>query len=128
MVERDPGSQEPEAIIANGISTDGLDAIRTALGGLPAGLEAPVVVIDGRLQLRRTERVTFARPPIDVLFASVAMGREPSGVILSGNGRDGARGLQAIKAGGGTTIVQDPRDLPRAAHRGPWDRLHCAPG
>ena len=118
MVERDPGSQEPEAIIANGISTDGLDAIRTALGGLPAGLEAPVVVIDGRLQLRRTERVTFARPPIDVLFASVAMGREPSGVILSGNGRDGARGLQAIKAGGGTTIVQDPRDLPRAAIAG----------
>jgi hypothetical protein len=36
--------------------------------------------------------------------------------------------LQAIKADGGTTIVQDPRDLPRAAHRGPWDRLHCAPG
>src|SRR5262249_47635387 len=38
----------------------------------------------------------------------------------SGAGSDGARGLQAIRAGGGITIVQDPKEakfgtLPKAA-------------
>jgi two-component system, chemotaxis family, protein-glutamate methylesterase/glutaminase len=84
--------------------------------------DAHLVVVDGRLQLKRTERVSFARPSIDVLFDSVAKvyGPRTVGVILSGGGRDGARGLQAIKAVGGTTIVQDPKEarfgiLPRAA-------------
>jgi two-component system chemotaxis response regulator CheB len=84
--------------------------------------DAHLVVDDGRLQLKHTERVTFARPSIDVLFKSVAAtyGPRAVGVILSGAGSDGARGLQAIRAGGGATIVQDPEEarfshLPKAA-------------
>jgi two-component system chemotaxis response regulator CheB len=84
--------------------------------------DAHLVAVHGQLQLRRTDRVTFARPSIDVLFESVAKvyGRRAVGVILSGAGRDGARGLQAIRAGGGITIVQEPSEarfgqLPRAA-------------
>ena len=159
------------SVVAIGLSADGLGAIRTVLEGLPAGFNAPVLVVmhrapqavprlahviarrcalpvkeatprdvlepghvylappdahlvvdDGRLQLQHTERVTFARPSIDVLFRSVAKtyGPRAVGVILSGAGSDGARGLQAIRLGGGATIVQDPKEakfgyLPRAA-------------
>ena len=36
-------------------------------------------------------------------------------MILSGSGMDGAAGIRAIKAKGGTTIIQDPAS---AAHAG----------
>ncbi|MEO5696191.1 MAG: chemotaxis protein CheB, partial [Burkholderiaceae bacterium] len=47
--------------------------------------------------------------PIDILFESLAKDAGPDaiGVILSGTGSDGALGMQAIKAGGGHTFVQD---------------------
>jgi len=84
--------------------------------------DAHLLVVDGRLRLAHTEKVSFARPSIDVLFRSVAQvyGARAIGVILSGAGADGARGLQAIRAAGGTTIVQDPKEarwgrLPREA-------------
>jgi two-component system chemotaxis response regulator CheB len=81
-----------------------------------------LVVDDGQLDLDRSGKVSFARPSIDVLFESVAKayGGRAVGVILSGAGADGARGLQAIRAAGGVTIVQDPAEarfsrLPEAA-------------
>ncbi|QIE28217.1 Protein-glutamate methylesterase/protein-glutamine glutaminase (plasmid) [Caballeronia sp. SBC1] len=47
--------------------------------------------------------------PIDDLFDSLAsdLGTNAIGVILSGNGSDGALGLQAIQGGGGITFAQD---------------------
>jgi two-component system CheB/CheR fusion protein len=47
--------------------------------------------------------------PIDDLFDSLArdLGVNAIGVILSGNGSDGALGLQAIQAEGGITFAQD---------------------
>src|SRR5262245_41677293 len=76
----------------------------------PSG--AHLVVDDGRVELEQSKKVQFARPSIDVLFGSVARiyGGHAIGVLLSGGGRDGARGLQAIRAAGGQTIVQDPAD------------------
>lgn len=50
------------------------------------------------------------RPAIDVLFESLAeacLGRESLGVLLTGMGEDGARGLAAVRRSGGWTIVQD---------------------
>jgi two-component system chemotaxis response regulator CheB len=69
-----------------------------------------LTVDHGRVALTRTLPVNFSRPSVDVLFTSVAQeyGAGAIGVILTGSGIDGARGLEAIKRGGGVTIVQDP--------------------
>lgn len=60
--------------------------------------------------------------PIDIFFQSLAqdLGEKAIGVILSGTGSDGARGLRAIKEKGGLAIVQDERSakfdgMPRSA-------------
>ena len=71
-----------------------------------------LVVDDDHLGVTAGPPVNFSRPSIDVTFGSVASrcGSRAIGVVLSGSGRDGAKGLRAIKDAGGTTIVQDPRD------------------
>jgi len=55
------------------------------------------------------ERVNGHCPSVDVLFESVAKeaGRSAVGVLLTGMGRDGAKGLLAIRRRGGRTIAQD---------------------
>jgi two-component system, chemotaxis family, protein-glutamate methylesterase/glutaminase len=74
-----------------------------------------LVLQGGVLMLSDAAPVNFSRPAVDVLFRSVAeaCGPRAIGVILTGAGRDGATGLQAIKRAGGRTIVQDPES---AAH------------
>lgn len=64
------------------------------------------------LALSADEPVNFSRPSIDVLFESAAdvFGSGLLGIILTGASRDGASGLAAIRAAGGTTIVQEPQD------------------
>jgi two-component system chemotaxis response regulator CheB len=63
-----------------------------------------------RLALSTDEPVHHSRPSIDVLFESAAdiYRSRMLGIILSGANEDGAAGLAAVAAAGGTTIVQDP--------------------
>lgn len=79
---------------------------------------------EGVLTLSIDPPVNFARPSVDVLFESAAeaCGSALIGVILTGAGCDGAKGLLKIKNRGGVTIVQDPTDaemdsMPRSALR-----------
>lgn len=81
-----------------------------------------VVMPTGRVHLSGADPVNGLRPSVDVTFASIASvyrGRA-AGVVLTGMGSDGAAGLLAIRAAGGTTIVQDEAScvvfgMPRAA-------------
>lgn len=69
-----------------------------------------MIVENGRLIL--TEKKDQPRPhmTIDYFFASLAKerGNKAIGVILSGTGSDGSKGIEAIKHAGGIALVQDP--------------------
>src|SRR5262249_50818209 len=49
------------------------------------------------------------KPSVDVLFRSVAqnVGRNAIGVLLTGMGKDGARGLLEMHEAGSSTLAQD---------------------
>jgi two-component system, chemotaxis family, protein-glutamate methylesterase/glutaminase len=68
-----------------------------------------MIVRDGRIHLHTDPERFSCRPSIDVLFESTAREYGPSSAacLLTGMGRDGARGLLAIRAAGGMTIAQD---------------------
>ena len=69
-----------------------------------------LILEHGRMVVRRGPKENRFRPSIDALFrsASVAYGRQVSGVVLTGNLDDGSAGLACIKSRGGLAIVQDP--------------------
>lgn len=82
------------------------------------------------LTLDEQRRMTLAdepahqrhRPSGDLLLESLAqrLGRRAVGVVLTGMGRDGARGAASIQAAGGLAFAQDERGavaygMPRAA-------------
>lgn len=63
----------------------------------------------GILHLRTTPPVQGQRPSGDVLFRSLAEGKASGavGVLLTGMGEDGARGMLALRRAGGHTIAED---------------------
>ena len=65
---------------------------------------------DRCFSLSQEAPVHFARPAIDILMASAAdvYGPALAAVLLTGANQDGAQGMQAVKAAGGLTLVQDP--------------------
>jgi two-component system chemotaxis response regulator CheB len=79
---------------------------------------------DRSFSLSGEDRVSYARPSIDVLFASAADAYGPSlaGILLTGANYDGAAGLAGMQVAGGLTIVQHPGSaevptMPEAAIR-----------
>jgi two-component system chemotaxis response regulator CheB len=77
---------------------------------------------NGTVALSVDAPVNFARPSIDVLFESAAdvFGPGLIGIILTGAGSDGAKGLKMLKEKGGLAVIQDPADadadsMPRSA-------------
>jgi two-component system, chemotaxis family, protein-glutamate methylesterase/glutaminase len=88
---------------------------------------------DRRFSLSVDERVSFARPSIDVLFDSAAEAYRDAliGVLLTGANSDGAEGVERIRHCGGLAIVQDPADAQVAAMPAAALELagadHCVP-
>ncbi|MDH5821423.1 chemotaxis response regulator protein-glutamate methylesterase [Luteimonas sp. RD2P54] len=79
---------------------------------LPPGDRHLAVVRDGarwRCRVEDGPPVNRHRPAVDVLFRSVARsaGANAVGVILTGMGDDGARGLLEMREAGAATLVQD---------------------
>lgn len=81
-----------------------------------------MVLRDGCLRLTDDVPRHSCRPSVDVLFESLALehGRRTAACLLTGMGRDGARGLLAIHQAGGLTIAQDEQSsmiygMPREA-------------
>jgi two-component system, chemotaxis family, protein-glutamate methylesterase/glutaminase len=75
-----------------------------------------------QVRIKDGPRVHFQRPSVDVLFQSVASnsGHNSIGVILTGMGSDGAKGMLAMHAQGAHTIAQDEKSsviygMPREA-------------
>lgn len=76
------------------------------------------------VRLKDGPPVHHQRPAVDVLFQSVAQnaGKNAIGVLLTGMGADGARGLRTMREQGARTIAEDERTcvvygMPREAVR-----------
>ena len=76
------------------------------------------------VELTQGPQVCYQRPSVDVMFASVAQvaGAKAIGVLLTGMGADGAKGMLAMRRAGATTIAQDEAScvvygMPREAMR-----------
>jgi two-component system chemotaxis response regulator CheB len=76
------------------------------------------------VELQQGPQVCYQRPSVDVMFASVAQtaGNYSIGILLTGMGADGAKGMLALKQAGGATIAQDEASsvvygMPREAKR-----------
>jgi two-component system chemotaxis response regulator CheB len=76
------------------------------------------------VELQQGPHVCYQRPSVDVMFTSVAQaaGSHAVGVLLTGMGSDGAKGMLALKTAGAVTIAQDEPScvvygMPREAKR-----------
>lgn len=69
-----------------------------------------IVYRDGRLKLEEKPEEISPKPSVNILFESLAeeLGDHSIGIVLSGTGSDGSRGLRTIKSAGGFAIVQSP--------------------
>ncbi|ACL71002.1 protein-glutamate methylesterase/protein-glutamine glutaminase [Halothermothrix orenii] len=61
------------------------------------------------IRLNKNKKIHHQRPAVDVTFKSMAecAGKNAIGVLLTGMGQDGARGLKKIRQAGGYTLAQD---------------------
>jgi len=79
----------------------------------PGEIQMGVVEENGRMIVRLSDDPpeNYCRPAADFLFRSLAncCGSRVIGIIMTGMGSDGAKGLLQIKNGGGYTIGQDQK-------------------
>jgi two-component system CheB/CheR fusion protein len=70
-----------------------------------------MTIREGKLWLEEKENIPMPNHAIDIFLSSLAIekGKDAIGIILSGTGTDGSRGIAAIKEKGGIVIVQDPQ-------------------
>ncbi len=88
------------------------DSVRPGLALIAPGNEHMVLKRSGAryyVEVKDGPLVCHQRPSVDVLFHSVARyaGANAVGVIMTGMGRDGAKGLLEMRQNGARTIAQD---------------------
>lgn len=93
---------------------EGEEAARVGVGDVwvaPGGAHMKVQLEDEDVRLRLTEDPpeNSCRPAADVLFRAAARvwGEGVLAVVLTGMGRDGLRGCEAVRESGGRVVVQD---------------------
>jgi two-component system chemotaxis response regulator CheB len=110
--------------MAEWLSGAGTLMVRLAHEGMPLEVGTALVVPDGMdLLIEKDGRIHLSneplviqrpRPSVDITMQSAAQvfGRRTIGVLLTGMGRDGALGMQAIHEAGGYTIAQNEASAP----------------
>jgi two-component system, chemotaxis family, protein-glutamate methylesterase/glutaminase len=85
------------------------DRVQERLALIAPGGFHMVVTKEHKIHLTIDPPVNYVRPAADVLMISMAeiYGAKNIGVVLTGMGSDGAKGIKAIKEHGGYTIAQD---------------------
>ncbi|EAR50848.1 PAS [Oceanicola granulosus HTCC2516] len=101
-------------------ATDGDEIRPDAVYTAPPGME--MTVANGRIRISERSGEAIGRAPIDSMLRSLAAqyGARSVGVVLSGTGTDGSRGLVEIADAGGLVLAQSPEEaefdgMPRAA-------------
>lgn len=91
-------------------ATDGMLIEIGHLYVIPPG--SYLTVRHGALRLNKPQAAQGTRLAVDVFLNSLAEAYGPRAVavVLSGTGTDGSAGVEAIKAGGGWTLAQDPAE------------------
>jgi two-component system chemotaxis response regulator CheB len=102
-------------------ATDG-ERLERGVVYVSPGSQNVIIAADGRIVLRPAPRSGSECPSANMAMTSVAQhsGSTALGVVLTGMGRDGAVGAEAIKRAGGVVIAQDEASslvygMPRAA-------------
>lgn len=87
------------------------DKVQENLALLAPGGFHMIVTKENKISLTTDPPVNYVRPSADVTMTSMAQefGSKNVGVILTGMGSDGAKGIKAIKDKGGVTIAQDEK-------------------
>ncbi len=69
-----------------------------------------MTVEGGKLHLQEKVKSKMPNNAIDIFFESLAEenGKQAIGIVLSGTGSDGSKGIEAIRKHGGVVVVQDP--------------------
>ena len=99
--------------------SDGVEVDAGHVYLIPPGKE--MIIANGRLLLTDRDRNETPNLPIDTFFRSLGqLGDRAVAIVLSGTGRDGARGIRAVHEAGGLTLAQTPGtaqfdSMPRAA-------------
>lgn len=113
---------------------EGRETLRPGVVYLPADDRHLVALAGGYIATSQSPALEGHRPAVDVLFDSLARvhGRRSMGVILSGIGQDGVRGLLAMRDQGALTMAQSEEScavfgMPQAALKFEAARLSLPP-
>jgi len=98
---------QTERRVAYGREGEPVEALAGRVAMAPVGHH--LIVRDRRLRLIDSPERWSCRPSVDVLFESLGpeYGKTVAACLLTGMGRDGAKGLLQLRRAGGLTIAQD---------------------